>query len=195
MTNKKTAYVFVLILTVILFFSLSCFRYYNLNLKYPDFRIFEHSIGEEIRGGDISIIATSCELLDGKQTKLVQPNYEIDVRDQDGTFLDDDQVRNLIIHIKVINNTNIKQVISFVNFYPESGAWTNGLSLELYRLYNPYAGSPIEYNIDPNSTNEIVLPYTMIYSQFKDGDWRKIEQRTFQLVLSQYPVKHIINLC
>ena len=99
-----------------------------------------------------------------------------------------------MIYLKVENNSDSQKSVSFVDFTPESYAWKNGLSLELYTLLNPDAGSPLTFYIEPKSNAEVILPYTMIYSQFEDDDWERIEQREFDLVLSQYPTKHIVNL-
>lgn len=193
MNSKKIIVVFSVLL-VVLFFALSALRYSTLNKMYPDVEIVEHSIGEEIKGGEIYITVESSELWDGEQTRQIIPDYTIEAYNNDGTIPEDDQIRNLIVHLKVENKSDSQKSVSFVNFTPESNAWKNGLSLELYTQLNPGVGSPLEFKIEANSKSDIILPYTMIYSQFKEKDWEHIEQRDFKLVLSQYPIKHVINL-
>lgn len=194
MNSKKYIKVVFCVLAVVLLLGLSAFRYVALNKMYPDVKTTEHSIGEEIKGGEIYITVESSELLDGKQTKRVIPDYTIEAYNNDGTAPTDDQIRNLIVHLRVENKSDYQKSVSFVNFTPESNAWKNGLNLELYTQLNPDAGSPLEFKIEANSEADVILPYTMIYSQFKKKDWKHIEQRDFKLVLSQYPIKHYVNL-
>lgn len=194
MKNSKVIKFVSASLIVVLLLGISILRFYNLNNYYPDFKIVEHSIGERITGGDISITVLSYKLLNGKQTKDIAPDYIIEAYNNDGTIPQDEQIRNLLIYLKVENNSDSQKTVSFVDFTPESYAWKNGLSLELYTLLNPDAGSPLTFYIEPKSNAEVILPYTMIYSQFEDDDWERIEQREFDLVLSQYPTKHIVNL-
>lgn len=193
MKNKKltVSIVCVLLLGVVIF---SSFRIYNLNNKYPNPKIVEYPIGQSISGGGIDIVVEGSELIDGERLKEIVPDYIYGVKNTDGSELGNDQVRILLVNLKITNTTDEPQNMTVCQIYAESLTCANGIDAELYEELNVDKGNPIRIELDPNEEMEVVLPYSFCSRQFKSKDWNNIDNRVFDLSLATYPIKYIALL-
>lgn len=191
--NKKVSLIFVILLISIVAI-LSAIRIYEINKKYPNPEMISYDIGEEIDGGDVSINVTKTELLNGEQIKEIVPNYTEQVKDKNGKNIKENQALYLLVHMKLINNSDKEQSMQVAKFVAESKAWSNGIHGELFQKLNNKHKSPVNIKIDSKSEQEIIIPYVMYNFQFSDKSWKNIKNRQFELVLARYPYKHIIIL-
>ena len=133
-------------------------------------------------------------MIDGKELKQLLPDFEDQVQNSDGSKVSDEQIRELMITMRLINNTGVPQKMLLVQMYAESLIWVNGIDASLYPLLNPEKPNPMEVSLEPYQEIEVTLPYTLYDFQFQSKDWKNIENRTFDITLSFYPEKHIVTL-
>jgi frataxin-like iron-binding protein CyaY len=181
----------LILISALMFASIGIYR---INKQYPNAQIVEHNLDEVIKGGNTSISVQSGELIDGAHLKELAPDFTEAIKNEDGSDLKSDQVRVLMVHLKLHNNTDEPQTMTLVQLIAESLIWANGIENEIYQMLNPGKGNLVNMQLNPNQEIEIVLPYMMYHFQFQPRDWEKIDERRFDLVLSQYPVKHIVRL-
>lgn len=165
-----------------------------LNKTFPNPSIHEHYINEKIDGGEISLTALDSNLAHNSHIKKLFPDYIDYTMNSDGTNVTDEQVRVLLVHVKLTNNTEFDKEMSLVQFTAESCAWANGIDGSLFSLFNKENNNPMGVVVPANSEIELFLPYSMYDFQFNRSEWKYIDNRKFDLVLSNYPVKNIIIL-
>lgn len=192
MRNKKI--IIPIIVMIILITILSSFRIYNLNKDYPNPVVIEHSLNEKIDGGNISLTVLDSSMVYNSYIKQLFPEYVDYTENSDGTKVTDEQIRVLLIKTKLTNNSDAEQKFSLVQMNAESLIWANGIDGGLYPLLNPDNNNPMGVTIPPNKDIEVILPYTIYDLQFQKKDWEEIDNRHFDLAISYYPVKHIVNL-
>ena len=173
---------------------LSSIQLYIVNQRFPNANTISHTLNEMINGGNTSLIVMDSQLLDGVQINQLYPEYVDSVLNPDGTQVRPEQIKVLLIHAKLINNTEETQKMTLVQMYAESLIWYNGIDGGLYPLFNPDNPNPIEVTLEPNQEIEVSIPYTMYDFQFQQQDWIDIRSRKFDLCLSFYPDRHIISL-
>lgn len=193
MKNKKIKTVLISSL-IIAALVLSIVRIYHINQQYPNPKVVNHALNESIRGGDTSLTVQNSELIDGNQLKKLVPEYQEEVINDDGSQLSGEQMRFLLVYIKLTNHTDETQMISLAQINATSLIWTNGIIYDLFVFLNPNKGNPIQIELSPNQEMEVVLPYGLYSLQFKSEDWQNIDNQQFTLVLSRYPTKHIVKL-
>lgn len=192
--NNKRNHLLLLGIIITVLAVLSTFRIINLNQAYPNPAIFSHKMGNQIKGGDIALTFYDFQLKSGVAFRQSYPDYNDNVLNKDMTPVRDDQRYVLSVNVNVKNESDKEAKISLVQICAESLSWSNGIDGELYRLVNPTSRDPMRIVLQPYEEKEITLPYTLYALQFSEKDWKDIEQRCFDLVLSYYPVRNIVIL-
>jgi len=191
--KKKTLKIICLAACIGLIFAF-VMRYYDLNFnQFPNPIIVKHKIGETIDGGNVSILVTDYQMLTRDEFKGMFPDYEESL-DILGNPLENDEVYHLLVTMKLVNHTDEVQYITPFIVAAESLIWTNGLDREEFNMMNEEGDSVMRVEIGPNKSKEIILPYNVYNFHFKEKDWKNIRSRKFDITLSHYPVKHIIEL-
>lgn len=97
----------------------------------------------------------------------------------------------------ITNQTSEPQNISIAQMYAETLTWTNGIDAEIFGMLNKDESNFVDpqcLEIEPDQNKNIVLTYIMYDFQFQKNDWEEVKISNFDLSLSRYPVKHIVNL-
>ena len=168
------------------------FKIYMINQKYPNPKIITYNQEEEIKGGDITVTIQKSQLLSYEQLKEIAPEYQNNVTNTDGTSLDKSQTKTLLLELKIVNTSDEEQTMSVANFIAQSSAWSNGWDYDLFLQMNN--GESPNVNLLPYEEKVIKIGYNMYDFQFKDNDWKFVNEREFYIIVSVYPVKNMIKL-
>lgn len=179
----------ILISALILLFF---YRYQMLNKKYPNPDNEKYGTGESMLQGNFALTLQKAELIDGNALSKLAPNTIIACH-SDGSAYNENEIRVLLAYIRVEKVKRCDDTYDFVPISSESGSWGNGLNIELFMKLNKGI-SVHEAEIEYNSAIEVVLPFSMVNTMFKNSEWEKIDFRKFFIVHSLYPVKKVMEL-
>ena len=93
----------------------------------------------------------------------------------------------MFVDIKITNRNENETNLEVYPFTAESGAWMNGVNLDIFGLFN--ANQTLSPSLKPGEIILLRLPFDLLEEHFSKSSWAKIDQRKFVLVLSLYPVK------
>lgn len=173
--------------------GLFAYRVMFINSGFPNSTTVEYGLGEKIQGGDIDITALDFQILDSEQLSELLPDYTIDVYNEDGSPIDPDSAKTLLVEVNIVNDGTTTQTIALQRFCAESLAWSNGLALDEFKQLNN--GMSPQLELEPGQAVDVRLPYSVYALQFMtDAEWQEVDDRPFSLVLSLYPTKHLIRL-
>lgn len=88
--------------------------------------------------------------------------------------------------------TDADSILDLTRVCAESRAWGNGWDFELYSALNKGAGLS-NVQLSKGEEIDIVFPFTMIRLQFREKEWKQIEEREFYAVLNWYPQKVMLG--
>lgn len=182
----------ILALAVILMFVGFLWRFSVLNKEYPNPSVMVYQEGEQIQGGDIVITVTDSELVSMEQVLKMAPDIQNQVTDKTGEPLKNEQKKILLVTVKINNISDTQQTMSLVRFVAQSQAWANGMDFESYCKLNDVQEAAII--LEAGEQREMVMPFYLYEIQFTGDRFYKMGDRDFQLVLSTYPVKNIVEL-
>ena len=189
--KRKTILATLLVLALTSAVILSAVQIYNINVRYPQTMDVRHKMNEEIDGGAASVRATGCRLASVEDVKKAAPDYEIALSDDTGNT----EFRFLLITVLFHNNSNSKQELAIpAMLQAQTETWSNGMDLELFHFLNPGETGPGYMEMEAGSKKTLVLPYLLTSEQFKGDDWSNVEHLHYQISVSIYPVKHVIDL-
>lgn len=189
--KRKNILAILLVLVFISAVILSAVQIYNVNVKYPQTTLIKHQMNEIIDGGAASVCVTGCRLASVEEVKKSAPEYEIALSgDTENT-----EFRFLLITVLFRNGSQSRQELSIpAMLHAQTVTWSNGMDLELFHYLNPGETGPGYMEMEAGAEKKLVLPYLMTSGQFKETDWKNIEQLKYQISVSIYPVKHVIDL-
>lgn len=177
---------------VFLLIIVAGWRIATLNMKYPNPQIITYGLSEPIKGGGIEITVTGKELVSMACIRDRIPNIQDNVLDEKGDILSDSRKKILLVNLEVKNLTDADQEISLTQFMAQTQVWSNGMDLYTYLSLNNLQAAGIQ--LKAQEKRNITMPFYMYDFQFKKGEFDKIENRKFTLVLSTYPIKNVVNL-
>lgn len=175
---------------ILLFFCLALRRGAALHKQYPDPPIRTYQYGESIRIGSYQMMFGGWQWGDESLVKAKFPDFILVYPQEDGLIED---VRMGLISFTVTKISQDKDILDLTNMGFSSGAWGNQFDLELFHLLNPDLDSP-RLNLAAGKMQEIVLPMTMLETQFAPTQWKDIDNRKFYINVQYYP-EHIRFLC
>ena len=189
--KRKNILAILLVLVLISAVILSAVQIYNMNVKYPQTTLIKHQMNEIIDGGAASVCVTGCRLASVEEVKKSAPEYEIALSgDTENT-----EFRFLLITVLFRNGSQSRQELSIpAMLHAQTVTWSNGMDLELFHYLNPGETGPGYMEMEAGAEKKLVLPYLMTSGQFKETDWKNIEQLKYQISVSIYPVKHVVEL-
>ncbi len=194
---RKKFFMVLLIVVIVLAIIFSVIRITYLNNTYSNPQIIEHKIGEFIDGGGVSVCVKKSKLIGGQEFEERFKNYTQLVENDDGSVVRGEQYKVLLIYMDITNQTSETQNISIAQMYAETLTWTNGIDAEIFGMLNKDESNFVDpqcLEIEPDQNKNIVLTYIMYDFQFQKNDWEEVKISNFDLSLSRYPVKHIVNL-
>lgn len=167
-------------------------RIVTLNIKYPNPQVITYQQNEPIKGGEIEMVVTDSKIVSMQDIKELLPEIEDPIKDKDGNLLEDDQKKVLLVELEIQNLSDAKQKTTVTPFTAQSRAWSNGMDMNTYLGLNRLQTTGIE--LGAKEKQIIIMPFVMYDFQFKKDEFSSIEQRDFQLVLSTYPIKNLVEL-
>lgn len=112
---------------------------------------------------------------------------------QDEESLYEHEMRLLWVQFDIRNQSEEEQNIDLLDIGVESSGWCNIADVE---LYYQLSDSPKELNFTLKSGEEVSykLPFLMVKANFRNSEWKKIEDKQYYAVLKLYPEKRMIQI-
>ncbi len=183
--NKKFK-IYIGIFFIVILTTIIGNRIISLNQQYPPPTHEKSPLKQPMKFNHFEIKATSFRVINN--TDLLQLGSEFE---QFTLGHEDFKCVLTELHIKNISSKNLN--IEVFPFTLESIGFSNGINLELFNALNG-GDAVMNPELKPNEEITLQLPFTMIEEQFTKKDWNNVNERTFELVLSLYPVKKTIVL-
>lgn len=178
-----------LLLGIVLIFAIVfVVRFVQVNTKYPapSYRFIEPGEVETSKSGlEYSISGTYFA-----SPEEITALY--DAVDPDQTmrrFVPGEEEELLMVELTIHNPTEEEQYFGVPNSL-ESGAWSNGISVPMYDYLNPETDEPL----DSGETITVKMPFRLSYIQFTPSRWKTVRDRQYDLLLSLYPEKVVMEL-
>lgn len=164
-------------------------RFVQVNTRYPapSYRSVEPGEVETSKSGLEYSISDAYFLPPEEITALydaIDPDQALYTRHIPG-----EQEEVIMVEMTIHNPTNeIKEFGVPTNL--ESEAWSNGLNSPMYAYLNPEAEEPLK----SGESITVKMPFMVSYLHFKPSQWKTVRDREYQLMLSLYPEKVVMEL-
>jgi len=172
----------------LVFFCFASRRALALHDAYPDPLIQTCQLGETVQYNSCQITFSGWQWGDGSLLDSRLPGYV-----PSGAQGRPGDVRAGLIELTVKKSSEGVESFDLADISFSSGAWGNQFDLELFYLLNPGSNS-IALDLEPGEKQSVVLPITLLKSQFPETEWRKIDSRQFYINIQYYP-EHIRFAC
>lgn len=188
--NKKIKIILCLV-AIIVISAFSLYSIININNSYPSPTVIRHKLGDVIDGGVATVQVTDYKVISYDDLKKLVPNYT-----GEDSFADKENILYLFVNAKFTNKTSETQTLSIpAMMSAETEVWSNGLSMGLFSVINPkITGNPVNLMIKANESIDVVLPYSLFQNHFNKSDWKNVKNLNFDIPISLYPVKNIVQL-
>jgi len=160
---------------------LVCF--FMINAKYRNSTVVEKGIGEPVDYNNLQFTVTDAGFMPHEKSDELWAD-ELD------TF---PGCKGYYVTVTVNNTGTEEKKLSLGNFELVSDAWINGVDLEKFLTVNS-DDIKQKFLLKPGDSITCTLPFLIVKENFTNKQWEQIEHRNFELVLSIYPVKRIVNL-
>ena len=182
--KKKKIYfgISIICLGILLGVILGIRRFQELNQKYPNPIIKEYREGDIFYNDNLEVMVTGSLFMNPNEVCQIIPEYDLEMG----------EYKTLIVGVEVCNTGNIEQEFTPTNYMAQSQAWANGWDYELYTEINGTA--EVVFLVSPGETVRILLPFNLYKSQFRKQSWENLLKRSFNVVISVYPIKEKILL-
>jgi len=166
------------------FIVIATYMIIRINHKYPEKQVEYISLGEtEFVEEDIKMTVMSCNW--ANQDEIIG---KYGITSEVG---DDINSKTALVSVDLENTTQSSKIMKLYNIYIEKNGYCNGLSPELYGLYN---NKNMELEMDPGESTTVILTYTVYEIQFSRAQWDELEKQEFYLANQRYPVKQYWNI-
>ncbi len=178
------------VLAAIVFSGFIGFRIYAINKAYPAAKVKSYSMGDkfDFHGAEISV--DGAELC---HTSDIIEGYVCDQLDNQNNPLSNDECKVLIVTITAENKTDEELMLPFHEVNAESVGWHNGLGLTEFCAVNEGITWP-DIKLPAGETTTVKLTFNMFSIQFKDKEWERVDDREYDLLFSEYPVKTVVEV-
>lgn len=136
----------------------------------------------------------------------------VKLRTEGARFMENDEIRNLYrldedetepfpgmilklmwVTVSFKNDSSESADIDILDIGASTSGWSNIPDYDFYyKIGNPER--PHHFELKPQEEVRMDLPYLFVKPNFRNGQWKKIEEKEYFLVTSLYPTKHIIKL-
>jgi len=192
--RRKRIIILASVCTLAALTSLISYRLVTLNAQYPNGKVIEFSLGDEVIGGDVTIKTTGLSIYEGEQIYKVIPTYtEVQRNGQTGKLASIDEVRIVVCDITITNNGEEACEVNAGAFGLQGTGWfaiTNHRGE--YELLNDVRS--VRINLEPGEQISVRLPYKIYAFQFtNEYDWdHAIDE--IDLILGKYPILIIVHM-
>lgn len=174
---------------ILVFVVVFAVRFVQVNTRYPapSYRSVEPGEVEIPKSGLEYSVSDAYFISPEEITALydaIDPEQALYTR-----YIPGEQEQLLMIEMTIYNPTNEEKEFG-VPTNLESGAWSNGLDAPMYVYLNPEAEKPLA----SGESITVKMPFTMLYLQFTPSKWKTVQEREYQLMLSLYPEKVVMEL-
>lgn len=187
--------------------SLFCVRVYSLSRRFPPATVENYLCGESVS------IDAKGKYTDGKTVEntfqITAFNFKVYTKSEligEHQLKEDDipedrfpqyEKRVLMLKASIKNTSQTEQVLELynVNMQCATLGWSSEVDLDWFKTMN--AANPkmsLQPSIKPGETLTMFLPYEIDNDNLTNHDFNKIDKEKFDLVLSLYPKKKLINL-
>ena len=175
--------------TAILLLAAFGFGYDRVNRAYPAPVRAAHTLGETFETNGLEITGTDSRLMSIAQFREQYPDIIVDIgyQQEDGSILPEENVRILLASVRVKILSEGANIPFLYSAGVQSGTWRNGMSFDLFAQL-------IDLVPDTDGYYHLILPYQILSLQFLEKDWETVESRSYEIVFSLYPTRHILQL-
>lgn len=166
-------------------------RIVHLNTIFPNTEVRQYGLNESFVWNDFEVTAKGCRLLTVPEIKEYIEGFDVTYVDDQGKDMDE---RILLAELEVKNISEEETYFSAGSCGLRSGAYTQGLSMDYYVNFNSEQSDAYYLSVAPGESTTVYLPYHLFRTQFSQSAWEKLDNRTFEIVFSLYPVKHVVTL-
>lgn len=163
-------------------------RIVTLNKQFPNPEIRQYGLNDSFVWEELEITAKGYRLLTVPEIQQYIEGFDVSYVDKQGNDKDE---RMLVAELQVSNPTDREKHFSTYLCSLRSGAYFQAFDPRYYSNFNAGASSA---DIGPGETVTVYLPFHIYSIHFSENAWEKLDTRTFEIVLSIYPVKEIITL-
>lgn len=175
------------LLCFFLLLSFMIFRIWHINKTYPEPNVETYLQGETLKTQSFEITLDNWKFYSQTESEQILKNNHI------SDAVPNAQKKIFCTKLSIKNIENKVNFIDITNFAFESLAWHNQWDMELFYALNDITTMTIE--LEPGEICNVTLPIILYDFQFKTHIWDGINQRTFYLVISFYPVKRVFTNC
>lgn len=167
------------------------FRVVQVNMRYPAAQELRANQSESIDFNGIAYQVTDFRFMTDEELATYQDNMLNPNRAASGG--EAKEYKCALVEVKAHNTTQEEREARLTYFCLQSGTWRNGI--DLMTLMNYAEKGSLYYQLAPGESVTQVLAFSFSSQQFKnDRLWQDVENRSYELVLSLYPVKRVIEL-
>ena len=193
MLKIKKLFICLLVVCILGTIALCIARYIDLNRQYPNPDIYIAEMGEELAVNDYTFKCQSLTWHDGGIIDSIIPGYILMYSDYDNKIAyPNEKIKVALAEIKITKNSSEEGYLDLTNIAFAMGAWGNQWNMNLFTALN--AGEDVAPLMSQGESRVIVFPIVMYDFQFSASDWKKIENRELDIVLSYYPQKYILRV-
>lgn len=134
---------------------------------------------------------------DGIEVKVNKADFMSDsaIRETKGTenVLYNYEMKLMWVDLQIRNSRTEEKMVDLLDIAAESEGWCNIPDVQFYDILGE-SSKPLRLNIEPGETLTYRLPYLFVKANFRNPEWKRIEDKDYYLTLSLYPEKKMIHV-
>lgn len=101
-----------------------------------------------------------------------------------------------LVYVDIANKSETNQKLDLTSFVLQSGAYKNMIVMDVFQNINEkqHSISTLNPNIESGQTGSVILVYLIPSYQFTERQWKMVRYRNYQMIISLYPIKRIIEI-
>ncbi len=161
-----------------------------VNQEYPNPDVASVGLNESLECGAYSVKLVLWEWFDGEVLKEIAPDYSV-LSNADGSDYDTQKEKVALATIEICKEVEGDVPFDFTSVTLESGAWNNQWDNVIFEALN---GEDC-YNImlEKGEKKQVIIPVILFEMQFSERQWKKVQEREYHIVFSNYPEKKMIS--
>ena len=170
-----------------------------VNEERPDRIVQQHNCGESIdlryfirEGVEQGEMKAKVRNAEGKNLSSMQS----EMPDYQNQFIENnvaDDLYAILVQMEIENSSDAVKSFPMYEFTIQQKSVFAVLDPDLYQRLN--GASDLVVTLEPGQKTNVVLPFCMYPNQFdNNSDWEELGSSKFQIILSLYPIKNIVEL-
>lgn len=162
-------------------------QFYNINHKYPPSQLISYTQNQTVIYDGFSINVQKTTFLNDTELKTIHKDF------YNSIYVENEEMKAIVVDIQITNTNQQDEQIDVSDVWLQSNYWVNGIVMNGFVVINPENAS-LNPSLKPGETITLRLPFAMIPAHFKEKDWNHTSDRKYNLVLSAYPVKRMLEI-